>query len=54
MNIPNNRIDVYTGPTDPTETPTYTERRSYGPGEMVPVVLDGREVGRIAVGDVLP
>ncbi len=54
VNIPNNRIDVYTGPTGPTETPTYTEHRSYGPGEAVPVVLDGREVGRIAAGDVLP
>lgn len=54
VNIPSNRIDVYTGPTGPIETPTYLEQRSYGPGETVPVVLDGREVGRIVAGDVLP
>jgi Uma2 family endonuclease len=54
VNIPRDRIDVYTGPSGPAETPTYAERRHYGRGEAVPVVLDGREVGRINVADVLP
>ena len=54
VNIPKNRIDVHTGPTGPNETPTYTEHRSYGPGDEAPVVLDGREIGRVSVADVLP
>lgn len=54
VNVSGKRIDVYTGPSGPTETPGYSGHASYGPGEEVPVVLDGREVGRIAVDDVLP
>jgi Uma2 family endonuclease len=53
VNIPARRIDVYTGPSGPTERPTYSKCQPYRPGDDVPVVLDGREVGRIAVGDVL-
>jgi Uma2 family endonuclease len=53
VNIPRNRIDVYSQPTGPSATPTYGECLSYLPGEDVPLILDGREVGRIAVSDVL-
>lgn len=54
VNLPENRIDVYTGPTGPSETPTYAAHRPFSSGEEIPVVLDGREVGRVAVSDVLP
>ncbi len=54
VNIPNHRIDVYTVPTGSAEAPTYRELRSYGPDDEVPVILDGREVGRISVREVLP
>jgi len=53
VNIPGRRVDVHTQPSGPNRSPSYQECRSYGPGEVVPVVLDGREVGRIAVDDVL-
>ena len=32
----------------------YGSVRAYKPGEDVPIVLDGAEVGRIAVSDILP
>lgn len=56
LNVPGRTIDVYTEPTGAREAgpPYYAQRRSYRPEEEVPVVLDGREVGRIAVRDVLP
>jgi Uma2 family endonuclease len=54
VNLIRQRIDVYTGPSGPTEAPGYAEHHSYNPDEDVPVTLDGREVGRIAVKDVLP
>lgn len=54
VNIPGKRIDVYSRPSGPAATPTYEVHESYGPGEEAPVVLDGREVGRIPVGEVLP
>lgn len=50
VNIPGRRIEVYSSPAGSR----YGEHRNYGPGEEVPVVLDGREVGRIAVDDILP
>ncbi len=55
VNIPGGRIEVYTAPTSPGETPVrFKTRHDYGPDDEVPVILDGREVGRVAVRDVLP
>lgn len=54
VNLPRRRIEVYTDPSGPADGPSYRDHRSYGPDDEVPVVLDGREVGRIAVRDVLP
>ncbi len=54
VNIPRARIDVYQSPSGPAESPTYADHRSYRPEENVPIVLDGREVGRVPVADVMP
>lgn len=54
VNLVDRRIEVYTDPTGPCDEPDYRQHRDYGPGESVPVVIDGREVGQIAVNDVLP
>jgi len=53
VNIPRRRIEVYSRPTGPADRSTYLERREFGLGDEIPVVLDGREVGRIAASDVL-
>jgi Uma2 family endonuclease len=54
VNIPNGRVEVFTDPTGPAENPSYREHREYGPDDEVPVVLDGREVGRISAKEILP
>ena len=54
INIPKNRIDVFTAPSGPIEAPSYLQHKEYGPNDDVPVILDGREVGRISVREVLP
>ena len=54
VNIPRHRIDVYARPTGPSATPAYGECTSYSRDEAIPLILDGREVGKIAVRDVLP
>jgi Uma2 family endonuclease len=54
VNIPEQRIDVHTQPSGPVEHPSYAQRQQYSPDEEVPVVLDGREFGRVTVKDVLP
>jgi Uma2 family endonuclease len=50
VNIRESQIEVHTDPT----SDGYGSVRAYKPGEDVPVILDGAEVGRIAVSDILP
>lgn len=50
VNLRDNRLEFYEQPAGSR----YTGRRDYGHGDEVPVVLDGREVGRIAAGEFLP
>jgi Uma2 family endonuclease len=54
INLVENRIEVYTEPTGPAEEPDYRRRQDFGPDEMIPLVIEGREVGRLAVRDLLP
>jgi Uma2 family endonuclease len=50
VNLVDRQIEVYTGP----KSDGYGDVRVYQPGDDVPVVLDGTEVGRLAVSDILP
>ena len=45
------QIEVY---TDPDEAGNYRTRAEYKPGDVVPVVVAGVEVGTIGVSDLLP
>jgi Uma2 family endonuclease len=52
VNIPVGRVEVFTEPSGPAEVPGYRVRREYGLDDEVPVILDGREVGRISVKEI--
>jgi Uma2 family endonuclease len=54
INLLERQIEVYTAPTGPANKPKYRQRRDYGANEEVPLVIDGKEVGRIPVRDLLP
>jgi Uma2 family endonuclease len=54
INLVNNRIEVDTDPTGSVDEPDYLRRQDFGPNEMIPVVIEGHEVGQIAVRDLLP
>jgi Uma2 family endonuclease len=54
VNLVDGRVEVYTEPTGPDDAPGYARREVFGPDAEIPVLLDGREVGRVAVRDVLP
>jgi hypothetical protein len=54
VNLPDHRIEVYTRPSGPTEEPRFEACRVFGRDDEVPVLLNGREVGRIPVREVLP
>ncbi len=49
VNLVDRVVEVYTGP----RSNGYASRVDYRVGENVPVVIDGIEVGQIAVADIL-
>jgi hypothetical protein len=53
VNLVDRRVQVYTDPTGPADEPTYRQRKDYAETDEVPVTLDGREVGRIPVRELL-
>jgi Uma2 family endonuclease len=55
INLPENRIEVYTSPVVMEgEESGYQQRQDYQSTDEIPLVIDGREVGRLAARDVLP
>ena len=54
VNLPDSQIEVYTEPSGPGEQLDYRQWQNYGPADTIPVVTEGREVGRLAVRDLLP
>ena len=54
VNLVERQVEVLTGPSGPGDGPDFGTREVFLPGDQVPVVLDGKEVGRIAVDDLLP
>lgn len=54
INLLNGQIEVYTDPSGPGEQPNYHQQQNYGPADTVPMMIEGREVGRLTVRDLLP
>ena len=50
VNLVDRQVEVYSDP-GPNG---YKTRQDFHPGEHIPLVIDGQEVGRIAVSDLLP
>jgi Uma2 family endonuclease len=53
VNVQERRIEVYTEPRG-GKNPTYKGHKHYGPDDEVPVVIGGKQRGRIAVKELLP
>ena len=53
VNLVDRRVEVYTQPRG-VKSPTYRQRTDYGPDGAVPVVIAGKQVGTIAVKELLP
>jgi Uma2 family endonuclease len=53
VNLEDCRVEVYTQPRG-GKNPTYRRQSNYGPGEAVPVVVGGKELGTIPVNELLP
>jgi Uma2 family endonuclease len=50
INLVDRQVEVYSGP----QSDGYAAKNVYLPGQRVPVFLDGKPVGEIAVDDLLP
>jgi Uma2 family endonuclease len=53
-NLSENQFEMYTDPSGPAEAPDYRQRQVYGPSDEIPVIIEGLEVGRIPVRELLP
>jgi hypothetical protein len=51
-NIPGRRIEVYSGPSGPAESPGYGAPTIYVRGQAAPVVLDGHTIGYVDVSAI--
>jgi Uma2 family endonuclease len=51
INLRDHQVEVY---TDPDPAGGYRSRVDYSPGDLVPVVIDGQQVGSVPAEDLLP
>lgn len=54
VNLPERQIEVYSQPSGVTANPNYYQLQSYRSDDEIPVLVDGREIGRIPVKSLLP
>lgn len=54
INLVEARLEVYTAPAGPSETPDYGERHDYALNEDVPLLLEEQEIGLIPVRELFP
>ena len=54
VNLVDHQIEIYTDPTGPAKRPDYRHSQIYKPGDSVPLILDGIEIAKIDVNDILP
>jgi Uma2 family endonuclease len=54
VNLLDSQIEVYTDPSGPGEQPDYRQQQNYDSADTVPVVIEGHEVARLGVQDLLP
>jgi Uma2 family endonuclease len=51
VNVVDLQVEVYTQPKA-GKAPGYRHRQDYGCGKLVPVILDGKEIGRIKIAEM--
>lgn len=54
INLVENRIEVYTDPLTGADEADYQQRTDFTSLDQIPVVIEGREIGRVVVRDLTP
>lgn len=52
VDVEGHQVSVYSDPTGPSGAPTYQHRQNFVPGQEIPVLLAGQEVGRVVVAEL--
>jgi Uma2 family endonuclease len=53
VDVPRRRLEVFSSPAGKGKTAVYRQAATYGPHDEVPVIVNGRELGRIKVSDIV-
>jgi Uma2 family endonuclease len=53
VNLVDRQVEVYTQPSGPAAMPDYAQRQDFGLADIVPVIIDGQQIGAIAVQALL-
>jgi Uma2 family endonuclease len=53
VNLADRCVEVYTDPSGPNPSPSFRQRRDYGVGDQVPLVIQGKTVSLIPVADMV-
>jgi Uma2 family endonuclease len=54
VNLVDMQVEVYTDPSGPADQPDYRQKQIFKPGDSIPVILDGKQVGKVYVDAILP
>ena len=54
LNLIDRQVETFSDPTGPSANPDYRTTQVFGPADALPLVIDGKEVGKLCVADVLP
>ncbi len=54
VNLIDRRVEVYSNPTGPVEKPDYQERHNIAETDHVPLMINGQELAKIGVRELLP
>jgi Uma2 family endonuclease len=54
VNLVEEQVEVYSQPFVEVEQPDYTQRWDFGRSAVIPIIIEGREIGAIAVDALLP
>ncbi|MEG5036580.1 Uma2 family endonuclease [Microcoleus sp. AT3-D2] len=54
VNLVEEQIEVYSQPLVEVEQPDYSQRLDFGRSAVIPIFIEGREIGAIAVNSLLP
>ena len=54
VNLVEEQVEVYSQPTVEVEQPDYSQRWDFGRSAVIPIIIEGIEIGAIAVNSLLP